>query len=100
MDFDASIVIDYIIPDSLNDFGAILLWVLMIILGIIVIIDIRLYLNNRKTSKKKLEWIPMREEPQQKSNTAEEIKKLEEVRMQEIVDIRNKVDKIIEINKL
>ena len=99
MDFTTSIAIDYIIPDSPSDFGAILLWILIIILVIIAIIDIRLYLDNQKTSKK-LEWIPMREEPQQKSNTAEEIKKSKEVRMQEIFDIRNKVDKIIEINKL
>ena len=99
MDFTTSIAIDYIIPDSPSDFGAILLWILIIILVIIAIIDIRLYLDNQKTSKK-LEWIPMTEEPQQVINTVKPMKTSKEERLQEIVEIRNKVDKIIEINKL
>ncbi len=99
MDFDTSKVIDYIIPDSPGDFGAILLWILIILLIIIAIIDIRLYFDNQKTSKK-LEWIPMTEEPQQKPNTIDRMKKSKNERIPEIVDIRNKVDKIIEINKL
>ena len=99
MDFTTSIVIDYIIPDSPSDFGAILLWILIILLVIIAIIDIRLYLDNQKASKK-LEWIPMTEEPQQVVNTVKQMKTSKEERLQEIVEVRNKVDKIIEINKL
>ncbi len=86
MDFDTSMVIDYLIPDSPNDFGAILLWVLMIVLVIMMIIDIRLYLDNRKTFKNI-------EKPQQKLNTIEQMKKSKENRMQELNDIRKKVDK-------
>ncbi|VVB62199.1 Uncharacterised protein [uncultured archaeon] len=93
MDFDTSMIINYIIPDSPSDFGAILLWVLIIGLVIIAIIDIRLYLDYRKTSKKI-------EKPQQKLNKIEQMKKSKEERMQEFVEIRNKVDKIIETNKL
>jgi len=85
--------VDYIIPDSPSDFGAILLWVLIIVLVIIVIIDIRLYLDHRKTSKKI-------EKKQQKLNTIEQMKKSEEERTQEHDNIRNIVDKIIEINNL
>jgi hypothetical protein len=99
MDFDAGMVIDYIIPDSSSDFGTILLWILIILLVIIAIIDIHLYLDNQRASKK-LEWIPMTEEPQQKPDTIDQMKKSKNERIQEIVDIRNKVDKIIEINKL
>jgi hypothetical protein len=40
------------------------------------------------------------EEAQQVLNTVEKMNTSKEERMQEIVDIRNKVDKIIEINKL
>jgi beta-lactamase regulating signal transducer with metallopeptidase domain len=93
MNFDTILVIDYIIPDSPRDFEAILLWILIILFVTIATIDIRLYLDNRKTSKKI-------ENPQQKLNTIEQMKKSKEERMHEIVEIRNKVDKIIEINKL
>jgi peptidoglycan hydrolase CwlO-like protein len=86
-------LVDTIIPDSPSDFGAILFWVLIILLAIIVIIDIHTYLHYRKTSKKI-------EKPQQKPNTIEQTKKSTEDRLQEIDEIRNKVDKIIEINKM
>jgi uncharacterized protein YneF (UPF0154 family) len=86
-------LVDTIIPDSPSDFGAILFWVLIILLAIIVIIDIRTYLSYRKTSKKI-------EKPQQKPSTIEQMKKSSEVRISEIDEIRNKVDKIIEINKM
>jgi hypothetical protein len=52
MNFDISMIIDYIIPDSSSDFGALLLWILSVLLVVIAIIDIRLYLDNQKTSKK------------------------------------------------
>jgi ATP/ADP translocase len=90
MDFDTSMVIDYIIPDSLSDFGAILLWIFCIL---IVILGICIYLYYQKTPKKI-------EKQQQKLYTIEQMKKPKEERMQEHVDIRNKVDKIIEINNL
>jgi len=89
MNFDTSLVIDYIIPDSPRDFGAMLLWVL-IILNVILLVCICLYY--RKTFKKI-------ENPQQKLDTIEQIKKSKDERIQELVEIRNKVDKIIEINK-
>ncbi len=93
MNFDTSMVMDYIVPDSPSDFGAILLWVLIIVLVIILIIDTRLYLNYRKTPNKM-------EKPQQKFTTLEQMKKSKEGRMQELDDIRKKVDKILEVNKL
>jgi membrane protein implicated in regulation of membrane protease activity len=93
MYFDTSMVIDYIIPDSPSDFGVMLFWVLAIVFVIFMIIDIRMYLYSRKTFKKI-------EKPQQKLDTTEEMKKSKEGRTQEIVEIRNKIDKIIEINKL
>ncbi len=85
--------VDSIIPDSSGDFGVILFWVLMIPLVILIIIDIRIYLNYRKTSKKTGKL-------QQNLNTIEQIKKSEDETIQEYVDIRNKVDNIIEINRL
>jgi membrane protein implicated in regulation of membrane protease activity len=85
--------INYIIPDSPSDFGVMLFWVLAIVFVIFMIIDIRMYLYSRKTFKKI-------EKPQQKLDTTEEMKKSKECRTQEIVEIRNKIDKIIEINKL
>ncbi len=90
MNFDTIMIIDYFIPDSPSDFGAILLWVLIIIN---VILWIRIYLYYRKTSKKI-------EKPQQKLNIIEQMKKSNEARIEDIVEIRNKVDKIIEIKKL
>jgi uncharacterized membrane protein YciS (DUF1049 family) len=85
--------VDYIIPDSPYDFGAILFWVLIIVLLIMVFIDLRLYLDHRKTSKKI-------EKKQQKLNTIEQMKISEEERTQEHDNIRDMVDKIIEINNL
>lgn len=91
--FDSRMVVDYIIPDSSSDFGAILLWVLMALLVILVIVDVRMYLEYRKMSQK-------REQQQQNLTIREHRKTSEEERSQAYVDIRNKVDKIIEINKL
>jgi len=86
-------LIDSIIPDSPGDFGALLFWVLIVLLVIIVIIDIHTYLYYRKTSEKI-------GKPQQNLHTIEQMKKSKEDRLQEIVEIRNKVDKIIEIHKM
>ena len=90
MDFDTSMVLDTIIPDSPGDFGAILLWILIILN---VILWILVYWYYRKTSTEE-------EKPQQTLNTVDQVKKPTEERMQDIVEVRNKVDKIIEINKL
>jgi len=91
--FDSRMVVDYIIPDSSSDFGAILFWVLMTLLVILVIVDVRMYLEYRKMSQK-------REQQQQNLTIREHMKTSEEEGSQAYVDIRNKVDKIIEINKL
>ena len=88
MDFDTSMIMDYIIPDSPSDFGAILLWILSILLLIIVISDIRLYWNNRKTFKKI-------EKPQETFNVKVQIKNSKEERIQKFVEVENKVDRII-----
>ncbi len=85
--------VDVIIPDSPSDFGAIMFWVLILILMIIVIIDIYTYFSYRKTSKKI-------EKPQQKLDAVEQRKTSGEDRLHDIVEIRKKVDKMIEINKL
>jgi hypothetical protein len=86
-------LVDSIIPNSPSDFGAILFWVLIIILAIIVIIDIHTCLYYRKTSKKT-------EKQQQKLNPIEQMKKSDEDRVQEIIEIRNKVDRILEKNNM
>ena len=65
--FDTSMVVDYIIPDSPSDFGAILLWVLMTLLVILVIVDVRMYLEYRKMSQK-------REQQQQNLSIREHMK--------------------------
>jgi hypothetical protein len=83
---------DWITPDSPSDFGAILFWVLIVILVSIIIIDIYAYLSYRKTPKKI-------ETPHQNLDPREETKKSKD-RSQDLVDIRNKVDKLIEMNKL
>jgi len=93
IDFDTSMVLEYILPDSSSDFGAILLWVLMSLLVIFVILDVRLYREYRK--------IPQKGEPhQQISTTNEHMKKSVEEKEQTFIDIRNKVDQLIEINNL
>jgi len=93
IDFDTSMVLEYIRPDSPSDFGAILLWVLMTLLVILVILDVRLYLEHRKMPQKE-------EQHQQILTTNEHMKKSVEEKEQVFIDIRNKVDKLIEINNL
>ena len=85
--------INNIIPDSLNDLGAIWFWVIEIIF---VIVAINLYLYYREMSKKtvkKQKNLPTR------TRTMDQTKKTEEKRSQELSEIRNKVDKIIENGK-
>jgi hypothetical protein len=85
--------VDWIIPDSLSDFGAILFWVLSIILLIIIIIDIYTFLSYRKASK-------TIEQPTQNLNPLEPMEKPEGDQSRDIVEIRNQVDRLIEMNKL
>jgi len=85
--------INSIIPDSLNDFAAIWFWVIEIIL---VIVAINLYLYYREIFKQSAK---MRENHNTNHNTINQMKKSEEERLKEIVEIRNKVDKIIEEGK-
>ncbi|HWR63875.1 MAG TPA: hypothetical protein VN365_05680 [Candidatus Thermoplasmatota archaeon] len=91
--FDTSMVLEYILPDSPSDFGAILLWVLMTLLVILVILDVRLVLGHRKISQKG-------EQHQQILTTNEHVKKSVEEKEQVFIDIRNKVDQLIETNNL
>jgi hypothetical protein len=93
IDFDTSMVLEYILPDSPSDFGAILLWVLITLLVMLVILDVRLYLEYRKMPQKG-------EQHQQISTMNEHMKKSEEEKEQAFIDIRNKVDQLIEINNL
>jgi hypothetical protein len=91
--FDTSMVLEYILPDSPSDFGAILLWILMTLLVILVILDVRLFLGHRKMSQKG-------EQHQQILCTNDHMKKSVEEKEQAFIDIRNKVDQLIETNNL
>jgi hypothetical protein len=85
--------VDSIIPDSPSDFGAILIWILVILLFVIVFIDFYTFLSYRKISNKI-------ERPFQKSNAVKSVNKSEEDQEQNIVEVRRKVDKIIETHNL
>jgi hypothetical protein len=85
--------INYIIPDSPNDLGAIWFWVIEIIF---VIIAINLYLYYRETSK---HVVKTYKNLNTQTHPIDYAKKTEEERLQELAEIRNKVDKIIENEK-
>lgn len=93
LNLDLSVVLDYFIPDSPKDFGAILLWVLLIVLAVLIIVNVRMVLQYRRIPSKK-------EEPLQRHPTVEHIKKSEEEPERSYVDIHTKVDQLIEMNKL
>lgn len=76
-----------IIPESLNDLGAIVFWIIIFILIIAVA---ALYLYARTMSKK---VVKMQENLDTHLNIT---KKSKEKRMQELSDVKNKVDKILE----
>jgi len=79
-----------IIPKSANDIGAILFWVIILILVIAIVV---LYLYTKRM-KKKIGKI------QQDVNVQlDTVKKSKEKRMQELADVKNKVDRIIEDEK-
>lgn len=85
--------INYIIPDSLNDLGAIWFWVIEIIF---VIVAINLYLYYREMSKK---TVKKQKNLHRRTHTMDQAKKTEERRLEELAEIRNRVDKIIENRK-
>lgn len=79
-----------IIPDSLNDIGAIVFWVIILILIIAVAI---LYWYAQRMSKK---MVQMQENLDVHLDT---MKKSKEKRMQELSEVKNKVDRILEEEK-
>ncbi len=76
-----------IFPESLNDYGAIIFWIILLIL-IIAIVAFYLY---AKRMKKKINTI-------QKDLNAQQdiVKKSKEKRIQDLSDVKNKVNKLIE----
>jgi ATP/ADP translocase len=85
--------INDIIPKSPSDLGAIVLWIIILI---IVITAIVLYLRYRKMSKK---VVKMQENVNTHLNTIDQMKKSKEERLKELTEIKNKVDKVIEEEK-
>ena len=85
--------IDNIIPHSMNDFGAILFWVIIIILVIAAIV---IYLKYRKMSKK---VVKMQENLDTHRNTIDQMKKSKEERVKEITELKDKAEKILEEEK-
>jgi cytochrome c-type biogenesis protein CcmH/NrfF len=81
-------VLEYFIPDSPTDGKAILLWVLIAVLVILAIGDIRIYLRYRKTSKRDTTFRKPRTTEQTNTTNAEH--------EPDIVEIRAKVDEILQ----
>jgi len=75
-----------LIPDSLSDYGAILFWIIIIILVVGAIV---LYLYYRKMSKKVVKHL----------NTIDQMKKSKEERVKELTELRDKAEKILEEEK-
>jgi len=84
---------DWIVPDSPSDFGAILFWILSIVLVIIIIIDIYAYLSYRKAPR-------IIEAPHQNLDPVEPVKKSGGNQSRDVVEIRNQVDRLLEKNNL
>jgi ATP/ADP translocase len=82
--------INNIIPDSPSDLGAIVFWVIVIILVIAAIV---IYLRYRKMSKK---VVNMQENLNTHLNTIDQMKKSKEERSQDLHELKNKVDKMVE----
>lgn len=85
--------IDNIIPHSMNDFGAILFWVIIIILVIAAIV---IYLYYRKASKK---VVKLQEQLDTQHNTIDQMKKSKEERVKGITELKDKAEKILEEEK-
>jgi hypothetical protein len=84
-------------------------WCIAILAGVILTVCVCLnylkvkFVPRSEIQDKKIDylnWTQKKEKPKQKLSTITQMNKSKEDRMREIVDIRNKVDKIIEINKL
>jgi ATP/ADP translocase len=82
--------INNIIPDSPSDLGAIVFWVIVII---IVISAIVIYLRYRKMSKK---VVKMQENLNTHIDTIDQMKKSKEERSQDLNELKNKVDKMVD----
>ncbi|MBE3137001.1 MAG: hypothetical protein NTZ75_07440 [Euryarchaeota archaeon] len=82
--------INNIIPDSPSDLGAIVFWVIVIILVIAAIV---IYLRYRKMSKK---VVKMQENLNTHLNTIDQMKKSKEERSQDLHELKNKVDKMVD----
>ena len=82
--------INNIIPNSPSDFGAIVFWVIVIILVIAAIV---IYLRYRKMSKK---VVKMQENIDTHLNTIDQMKKSKEERSQDLHELKNKVDKMVD----
>jgi len=93
MDFNLSMILDYLLPDSLSDVGAILFWVLTLLLVFLVIVDLRLFFKNQKTPK-------TNEPPYQSQGEKNESEISNEEREQAYVDVRMKVDHLLETHKI
>ncbi len=93
MVFDMQQVLDYFIPDSPSDAGAILFWALLIFLAVIIVVDIRLYFSYRTTTHHP-------ETPPLMYPTAEQMNILHKEPTTDITEIRQKVDRLIQLNKL
>jgi predicted Holliday junction resolvase-like endonuclease len=82
----STINITDIIPQSINDIGAILFWIIILVLIILIIL---LYLNGKRLKKK---IVKMQQELDTHVNTAKQTK---EKRMADLSEVKNKVDKIL-----
>jgi ATP/ADP translocase len=82
--------INNIIPNSPSDLGAIVFWVIVIILVIAAIV---IYLRYRKMSKK---VVKMQENLNTHLNTIDQMKKSKEERSQDLHELKNKVDKMVD----
>ena len=76
-----------IIPESINDIGAIMFWVIILILVIAIVV---LYFYAKRMSMK---VVRMQQDLNAHLNNAKQSK---EKRMQELSDVKNKVNKILE----
>lgn len=85
-------VLEYFIPDSPTDGKAILLWVLIAVLVILAISDLRIYVRYRKTPNKDIS--------PQKPRTTEQINTSNLEHISDIVEIRAKVDELLQSQNL
>ena len=82
--------INNIIPDSPSDLGAIVFWVIVILLVIAAIV---IYLRYRKMSKK---VVKMQDNLNTHLNTIDQMKKSKEKSSQDLHELKNKVDKMVD----